>query len=289
MKITIKNSWAVLIEEFDLNQATDDEINAIGKYILTNMTVAIRGQQLTKQEEIAICERFGQVQQWTLTDRPVQGGIWEKDADNKIHRVTGGLDEHGLPGLFGHVSDLDWHCNATYYAERKTLIWLYGVRGTVGSRTSWINNILTYEALQKDDPEFFNQIKYYKLVCGYERGRYSPNKMNVKDKDINPYFNPSLVYTNPQSGVTGFFLSPLQIFYFIDNGVNMSEEESKPILERLMAYITQERFMYHHDWQDGDLVLSDQWFSIHKRWKFDAMDKRLLHRMECDFSKITFN
>jgi alpha-ketoglutarate-dependent taurine dioxygenase len=96
------------------------------------------------------------------------------------------------------------------------------------------------------------------------------------------------VYTNPQSGVTGFFLSPLQIFYFIDNGVSMTEEASKPILEKLMAYITQEKFMYHHDWQNGDLILSDQWFSIHKRWKFDGMATRLLHRMESDFSKISF-
>ncbi len=32
-------------------------------------------------------------------------------------------------------------------------------------------------------------------------------------------------------------------------------------------------------WKDGDLVLSEQWLTIHKRHAFERMDKRLMHRI----------
>ena len=42
----------------------------------------------------------------------------------------------------------------------------------------------------------------------------------------------------------------------------------------------------HHDWEDGDLVISEQWLSIHKRWTFEKMDKRVLHRIAFDYDKV---
>ena len=282
-----ENKWTVIIEDLDIKQATPEQINAIGQYIATNTLVVIRNQQLTVSDEVEVCSKFGNVERVTTEDRPKQVGIWVDGSDNKIVRVSGELDEHGKPGIFGHVSDLDWHCNASAMPDRMPIVWLYGIKGTAGSRTSWNNNILTYQSLQKDDPEFFNQIKNYKMVCGYEKGRYSEFSMNPEDRSINPHFNPSIIYTNI-GGKTGFYCSPLQIFYFIDGDQTLSEEESKPILERLLAYITQEQFLYHHDWQDHDLVLSEQWLGIHKRWAFEGISSRVLHRMTCDFANIKF-
>ena len=46
--------------------------------------------------------------------------------------------------------------------------------------------------------------------------------------------------------------------------------------------------MYHHDWQDGDVLLSEQWLGIHKRWKFEGIIERTLHRIESDFTHIKF-
>jgi alpha-ketoglutarate-dependent taurine dioxygenase len=76
----------------------------------------------------------------------------------------------------------------------------------------------------------------------------------------------------------------LQVFYF----AGMTEDQSLPIIEKLRDHIIQERFMYHHDWKDGDLLLSEQWLGIHKRWKFEGINKRTLHRIESDFSNIKF-
>ena len=63
----------------------------------------------------------------------------------------------------------------------------------------------------------------------------------------------------------------------------MTEEESKVIMDPLIEHTTQEKYIYHHDWDDGDLVISEQWLGIHKRWKFEGMPNRLLHRAVFDF------
>ena len=82
-----------------------------------------------------------------------------KDGHRKINRVTGELDEHGRPGLFGHVTELEWHCNRVSDPDRKPIVWLYGEKGTVGSRTSWLNHILTYNDLPQEKKDQFKDIK----------------------------------------------------------------------------------------------------------------------------------
>lgn len=282
MKITtLNNGWTIEIEDLDLRKATDEEINTIGQLINTNTVVVLRDQNLSVNDEMVAANRFGNIRQFPYNED--HRGMLVEDSDRHIIRVSGELDDHGRPGLFGHVTELDWHCNDSAHENRKPHIWLYGVAGTVGSRTSWINNILSYEALQKEDPEFFNFVKDFKVVCGYETGRYSPMQLTGEHKSVNPYFTPSIVYTNI-AGKTGFYFSPLQVFYF----AGMTEDQSLPIIEKLRDHIIQERFMYHHDWKDGDLLLSEQWLGIHKRWKFEGINKRTLHRIESDFSNIKF-
>jgi hypothetical protein len=36
-------------------------------------------------------------------------------------------------------------------------------------------------------------------------------------------------------------------------------------------------------------TLSEQWLSIHKRWPFEDMENRVLHRIAFDYSKIYTN
>ena len=69
--------------------------------------------------------------------------------NDHIIRVTGEKNNHGEPGLFGHTSALDWHANQASSYERAPLIWLYGVKGTAGSCTSWIDMQAAYRDLRK--------------------------------------------------------------------------------------------------------------------------------------------
>jgi len=57
-------------------------------------------------------------------------------------------------------------------------------------------------------------------------------------------------------------------------------------MERLKEVVLRPEFCYDHHWQDGDVVISEQWLSIHKRWAFDKMNERVLHRIAFNYENL---
>lgn len=275
MKYNIhENGWTVVLDDFDLRTATQDDINQISQLLATNTLVVAKKQSLTVEDQVRVVNMF--------KDPEVHPDDWDDyhlvvpDSENKLLRVTGAVDEHGHHGLFGHVSDLDWHCNKPAVPNRKPIVWLYGVNGTAGSRTSWNNNILAYNDLDQDTKDLLEPLEG---IFGWEHGRYSVmNFSHVEKKSINTYYTPKIVQTNI-AGKKGLFFPFLQLFYF----KGMSEEDSRKIIDPISKHITQDKYCYHHDWEDGDVVIAEQVLGIHKRWAFDSMSTRLLHRASFDF------
>jgi taurine dioxygenase len=281
-----KNGWTVIIDDFDIATATQEDINQIGCLLATNTLVVIKNQtHLTVDDQLRTAHLFGQVE----SIEPVKDiapfcHISVPGSNYEIIRVTGELDEHGEPGLFGHVSDLDWHCNMPGDPRRKPLVWLFGITGTAGSRTSWTNNILAYKDLSD---EWRERIKDLKMICGWKKGTYSEfdfGRATGVSENYNEHCTPSLVHTNI-GNQTGLFFPFLQF----KNFVGLTEDESRTIVEELKAHVLQEKYIYHHDWQDGDVVIAEQWLGIHKRWKFDGMPDRILHRITFDFDNINLS
>jgi alpha-ketoglutarate-dependent taurine dioxygenase len=278
-----ENGWTVILYDFDLAQATRKDIDQLARLLATNTCVVARKQgHLTLEDEIRVCEMFGEIEDSSdASHLPLFHQIMLPGGQNKIHRVTGAKDEHGNPGLFGHVSDLDWHCNQPGVPTRKPLVWLFGVTGTVGSRTSWTNNIMAYNDLSDDMKDC---IKDLKMVCGWRKDSYSEfdfsSGKNGRTEDFNEHYTPNIVHTNI-AGQTGLFFPFLQFRNF----VGMTEDESREFIKPLIDHVLQEKYIYHHDWQDGDVVISEQWLGIHKRWRFEGMPNRILHRITFDFGR----
>ncbi len=150
------------------------------------------------------------------------------------------------------------------------MIWLYGVEGTKGSITSWINNIESYNNLSEDIKE---KIKNTKITLGYKVDSYSPSKFFKEHHATDRPFN--LVHTN-DAKKTGLYFPFLQVFGGLDDKT----------FNTLKNHILKDEFRYDHHWQDGDIVLSEQWLSIHKRHYFEKMEDRVLHRIAFDYSKL---
>ena len=276
-----ENGWTVMVEDLDLRDATEAQAQEIGRLLAENTVVVVRGQNLSVKDEVEFCKKIGKLECLeTRKDQKGFDGFIVPGSDYHAWRVTGELDEHGRPGLFGHVSDLDWHANQTANEWRHPIVWLYGVKGTAGSRTSWLNNIVSYQDLPHELQQTYQNIR---MINGYKRGSYSEHDFG-KDVDINFHYRPRLVHTNV-AGKTGLFFPFLQI-HQIDG---MTEDESRKFIELLRDHVLQERYMYHHEWQDGDVVISEQWLSIHKRWRFENIATRVLHRICLDFAHCGFD
>lgn len=279
------NGWTILIEDFNINSATQDDINDIAKLLATNTLIVLRNQSLTVQDEIRIAKMFKNPQQFHVEvegsfDAECYRGAEVEGSEKYILRVTGEKNEHGLPGIAGWTDEMVWHCNDPHDPLKRSLIYLYSVRGSKGSRTTWNNNILAYDEL---DTQLRNPLENLKLVMANWAEQDAATLAGYTGQALDGY-TPNLVMQNI-AGKKGFYFPFLQISGF----VGVCDQESKDIIDWLSKYTTQDKFCYHHDWEDGDIVIAEQWLGIHKRWPFAQIENRLLHRMAFNFPDQNYN
>jgi alpha-ketoglutarate-dependent taurine dioxygenase len=283
MKLTLgKHGWPVVVTEFDLNTATQDDIDVLGCLINHYTLVVLKNQKLSVPTEEAVCKMFGETLD-ELIDveqlKKLQGRLTQPGGNITL-RVTGEKDDAGQPGLFGFNHELKWHANKVERASRRSLIWLYGERGTLGSQTHFTNHVLAYNSLPATVKE---QIKDLKTVY-IDTANYSKDERETLAKFSAVSHTPPVIYTNV-GGQTGIFLSWLHLDHF----VGLDKEQSSEIAHVLEQHILgNPTHIYEHDWEDGDVLLCEQWLGVHRRPAFEHMDKRVLHRIETDFSKIDF-
>jgi alpha-ketoglutarate-dependent taurine dioxygenase len=270
-----ENGWTIIVD-LDLKTATQADVDHICRLLATNTCVVIRKQFLTVEEELRVINMFKNPEVFTDNNDKNYPHYWVDGTDGLITRVTGERNEHGVEGIAGFVDEMVWHCNHPYRQDRRPLVWLYGVKGTAGSRTSWTNGMMSYNDLPDDRKEFYSKLKLI-TKQGVENSEKTDGK-GEGGRAVESY-TPNLVHTN-NAGKTGFFFPFLQVSRF----AGMTREESKQIMDPLAEYVIQEKYCYHHDWEDGDIVISEQWLGIHKRWRFEKIYTRLLHRAVFDFT-----
>ena len=277
-----KNGWVVNVEDFDFAQATQEDINLIAKLIARYTVVVVRKQKLSLEDEIRVLKMFKDPEPaFKPNDDAFKRVAADLDVDpiGLVCRVTGEKNADGHVGIAGHASEMVWHNNTPSDPNRRSIVWLYAVKGSLGSVTSWNNTILAYNDL---DQATKDRIK--DLQCVYLSGINLANDFvkTGKAEDVNTYvvnnYTPSLVHTNI-ARQTGLFFSP----YLLEQFVGLSEEESKEIVDQLFKFVTQDKYCYNHNWLDGDVVLSEQWLGIHRRWPFGNIEQRLLHRAAVEF------
>lgn len=269
-----ENGWTVLIENFNFKNANQTDINFLAKLIATNTCVVVRNQSLSIEDELRVLGMFKNPEPLYSKDDPnfvTQAADLEKDPDGILIRITGELRD-GHPGGAGWNEELSWHCNMPEVPTRRPIVWLYGIRGTEGSRTTWNNTILAYTDLPEDVKVRIDGL--HSIYGNFD----APQAAGHTGVEYNKIWTPPLVYRN-NANKTGMYFSPLQIQKFVE----LSQEESDELKNFLFDHVVKEKYLYHHDWRDGDVVLSEQWLGMHKRWPFEKMNKRLVHRGVVDF------
>ena len=63
-----------------------------------------------------------------------------------------------------------------------------------------------------------------------------------------------------------------------DHIVGMRPDESRELLDELLAWSTQERFCYTHDWAVGDAVMWDNTGVLHRALPYDPASERTMQR-----------
>jgi len=279
-----ENGWVVILDDFDFNNATQQDINDIAKLLSKYTLVVAKNQTLNTETELRVAHMFGNPGCLNDPDSDL-GKRTNVDPAGIICRVSGGKDEHGQSiGIAGYTDEMTWHSNDPFSPTRRSLVWLGGITGTKGSVTTYNNNILTYNDL---DQETKDMLKDKQMIL---KGEFTLQNATgeliiyVDGGNIKENYTPYVLHTNI-AGITGLYFPWIYIHSF----VGMTVEESRKIIEPLSKFTVQEKYLYRHEWEDGDVVIAEQWLGVHKREPFTKINNRVLHRIVFDFPKQDYS
>ena len=284
----LENGWATNILT-PIKELTDDDKSALISLLIRNTLIIWNNQSLTKQEELDFISSLGEYDYSNTKsqdfDEEIQS-LFYPDYPG-IMRVTGKPGVTGHSGQFGHSEELSWHSDQPTEPNRKPYVYLYAVEGSHGSVTHWTNGILAYNSMNEEDKAYYDSFRVQYYGQRYRKDLNTASFKHRKSKDeklrkLNLYHK---VVQENTYGQMGFTISPLQVGRIM----GMGEDETLEFTSKILDYLTQPEYVYSHHWQDGDVVISDQLFGIHKRDYFDKMDERLIHRIAFNAIKDKHN
>jgi len=289
MKITELNAGAIQIDELDITNLNDDQYKEIQTLLYKHLIVVIKTEETKAIYLNRLCASIGEIENHLEYRWTEDGQWWANDINPHIklvpnpfkadetkpypvQRVTGQKDADGnWTGIF-QKGKLDWHCNLNniHYGDG---VALQGIRSVENTCTSWMNTSL---ALKEMPEELYNKIK--DKVALY---RYHPEAWGLEADAAamayKEYARRSYALSLEQEnnyGTKGIYIHPFNDMY-------IQGDEDGSLYRELYDYLFQEKFIYHHMWNVGDIVLSDQLLTQHKRQDAtdDVLEKRLLHRI----------
>jgi alpha-ketoglutarate-dependent taurine dioxygenase len=266
----LQDVGGVEITEIDLAQPLlPAQREQIVQAFRTHPILVFRGQHLAREQQYAFTLYFGEIEDQHV-NRLVDSVRYAA-----VHTVSN-LDRDGQPSdRLEERGNYFWHTDKSYHAVPSLLTMLHAVElpGN-GGETQFANMAMAYAAL----PEAMRrQVDGLRAVHSWEASRRNSGSRlatEEQQRERPPVAHP-VVRTHPDSGAKALYLGN-----HVSHIVGMPETESRDLIARLMAHATQARFVYSHQWREGDLVLWDNRCLLHRALANYAMGsaRRVLHR-----------
>jgi alpha-ketoglutarate-dependent taurine dioxygenase len=143
----------------------------------------------------------------------------------------------------------------------------------IGGQTEFANSYAAYEALPE---EMKRRIEGLRVLHSFET--------SMRGTDIEPteaelaYWRsiPNKVHSLVWTHETG--RKSLVIGCHADHIEGMDKAESQKLLQELLAWTTQPRFMYRHEWSPGDMLIWDNTGVLHRAEPYPLDSGRVMHR-----------
>jgi taurine dioxygenase len=227
--------------------------------------LVLRDQCLSEDEHIAFSHAFGELHIQTTQAE------WNDPRYPELY-VVGNIVENGKPKTVPY-GGFAWHSDRCYEKQPALGSLLYGrICPPEGAETLYADMALAYEMLPPDvrtriDP-LWAIFSYNDYLMRNPARKPLSGRMVGDTTNIHP-----LVRTHPVTGRKSIFINE-----FVTDIGGLHRDETKALIDQLMAHATQDRFVYSHKWTAGDLVIWDNRFTIHRATPYDQKYPRLMHR-----------
>lgn len=241
-----------IVTGLDMEAITPAETAALRQAFLDFGVLVFKGAHVETQGQLALSEIFGE-----LDVHPIES-IRHKDDPRLIELAANGgkpvaADDPDADKIVGKIP---WHADLMYTdTPNRGGILRALVVPAEGGFTGWIDTSRLYATLPRDVKE---RIQGLRIVHSYARA-YGVQSMVGTDTDLFPEVSHPLVYVHPENDRAVLNISPSSSVRI----EGLPEEEARELLDWLCAFATREEEAYVHQWQEGDMVLWDNWRTIH--------------------------
>jgi taurine dioxygenase len=232
-----------------------EQVNRLRAAFLDHCVLFFRDQRISEEDQVRFSRYFGNPVPHVReqADRPIQEIF-----------IISNVQENGKPiGALGN-EELQFHSDLAYMQKPGSISILYAVEvPETGGDTIWANAYASYDALDEDLKQ--------RLAGRRAIHRHSRPQQNPPVPASHPVFR-----THPETGRKVLYVSP----HFTRYIEGIGEEESRELLDRLIAHGTHPRFSWRHQWRVGDLLMWDNRCTMHRRESFDDNQRRLMKRTQ---------
>jgi len=265
LKVTrLAGSLGAAVEGVDLAGAlSESTMRALREAFLEHLVLVFPGQgHITPADHVAFARRWGPVQVMggqNLPDHPeliaiVQGG--RAGADRKLSAA-------------GRLARTDiWHTDQSYEPTPALgSLLLAREIPSAGGDTMFANQYHAYETLSPGMKRMLTGLRAVHSGVGY----CEVVGLDPADAPINLH---PVVRTHPETGRPALYVNRVWTTAL----ENMTEAESRPLLDYLYEHAVDPSFTFRHRWTAGDLLMWDnrcvQHYAIHDY----GDEKRVMHR-----------
>ncbi len=252
---------------------------ALNELWLDAAILLFRGIGTSNERHLRLSRVFGELEVHPIPSLRLEGHpeiIYLAQKKGDRHQMTFRFDGQPIVGRIPFHTDMIY----TTKPNRGALLRMVE-KPAAGGQTAWIDTAAAYDALGEDMKRRIEGLEAeYHFVMNLEEMRFGKQGEielvdygNVDYIEFAPVAHP-LVWTHPVSGRRSLCLSPVQLIQI----VGMPREEGDPILQALVDHTLSGRFTYTHDWEVGDMVLWDNWRTMHKAFGTPPGYDRIVQR-----------
>lgn len=221
-----------------------------------HLVLAVRGQTLDPAAQTGFTRRFGDIQYHINSEYKMPG---QPEVLILSTEVVDGRNV-GIPD-----AGSDWHSDHSYVPRPTAYTILQSVAlPKVGGDTEWTNMAAAYDALSSTMKA---RLEGLVGIHSFNRFRNPRMRRPTRHADAAEYFaerSPPdafhpVVRMHPATGRRALYVSPRFTIGIRD----MEDGAAQALLDDLFDHIARRRFVYHHRWRQGDLVMWDNRATLH--------------------------
>ena len=245
----------------DLAQELDNEsAQAVHNALLEHIAIFFPNQKITPQQQERFVSRFGEPLVHPYL-KAIEGAPFVHELRKTPEQTIN----------FGN----GWHADFTYLERPSLANSLYArVSPKSGGDTVFINTGMAYDYLSEGMKRMLSGMKALHKV--HDRLVTDVDIMANKrgEKVVGEYYHP-VIRTHPETGRKILYINPC----FVPKFEDMTEAESRPILDYLIGHMTQPEFQIRYRWSEDTFGIWDNRQSLHTALNDYQGQLRVMHRM----------